>query len=696
MGIRPFRFLSGEMSTSPVSLGLLLFVLIPLVVALAWGGLYEDVAYQRFNQARSLANGDVSIWEARSVSLDFSTYILIQAWMSKAGFSISETSLALSVLGWMLAVACWGLVGISLKKPFFALGAAGLLALHPLQAQVWGLETGLILGLLSVATFCAVKNHPWRAGIVLTLLILLQPVGLLFGLPLILIALRWVRRVPVFSELFFLFAAWILLFLAAVFLFGASLDSPVMLPLFLAILLLLGAAIAEWILSGLRFQGPTSFRMRGFLQVFVVLLVTLLILFEGMSLVRSWHLRPATRPSSYRTLAAYLQEHVPVTKMVAAQGAAMLDYYADHEVISLSNPFDADSLVSELASVKPAYCVGANSAIWDGVRSQTWFQEHYRKVYVHTNAYDTAAPFELYRYMPSSFDIGTFVNLGAQFGTDTQSEATLLRYRLSSSRIMPEEPVFLTLEWVKELQSRREQLSLTLRLVDEQEGRTWFQIANPEPGYLPMNLWGSGSVRDHYRLTLPAEAPEGHYRLELILQRENGSPVPALLSAGEIPNQQDAFVLEELFYPLAVSEDVPRPDIPLKVTFGEHISLLGYDTPTWIVQDVPFRVAFYWHALENPQADYKIFVHLLTPDGSLVAQSDGKPVSWEYPTTEWRAGAYIRDEHTLTLASTVSAGEVFLSVGMYESETGERPPVYDVEGSELLERSVTLESLQVY
>ncbi len=72
--------------------------------------------------------------------------------------------------------------------------------------------------------------------------------------------------------------------------------------------------------------------------------------------------------------------------------------------------------------------------------------------------------------------------------------------------------------------------------------------------------------------------------------------------------------------------------------------------------------------------DYKVFVHLLTPQGDLVAQEDGVPVHWTYPTGLWQAGEFIRDTYRLDLTS-VPRGDIVLAVGFYDPHSGDRLPV---------------------
>jgi len=80
------------------------------------------------------------------------------------------------------------------------------------------------------------------------------------------------------------------------------------------------------------------------------------------------------------------------------------------------------------------------------------------------------------------------------------------------------------------------------------------------------------------------------------------------------------------------------------------------------------EVTLYWLALRESGQDYKAFVHLLGPDGSVIAQHDGDPGGGYTPTTRWRPGEIIADRHVLSLPEGLPAGEYGLRAGLYQVE----------------------------
>lgn len=89
--------------------------------------------------------------------------------------------------------------------------------------------------------------------------------------------------------------------------------------------------------------------------------------------------------------------------------------------------------------------------------------------------------------------------------------------------------------------------------------------------------------------------------------------------------------------------------------------------PTLGVDDAA-DVTLYWLAQKQPAENYKSFVHLLSSDGSVIAQHDGDPGSGFTPTTRWQPGELVPDRHTLLLPADLAPGEYSLAAGLYQLE----------------------------
>jgi len=99
---------------------------------------------------------------------------------------------------------------------------------------------------------------------------------------------------------------------------------------------------------------------------------------------------------------------------------------------------------------------------------------------------------------------------------------------------------------------------------------------------------------------------------------------------------------------------------------ADAVALVGYDrSPRSPRPGEDLQVSLYWEALRPLEAQYHSFVHLIDAEGQVVAQSDRQPGGVHYPTSLWRPGERLRDDHSLTIPTGAPAGVYELWVGMY-------------------------------
>ncbi|HUN10030.1 MAG TPA: glycosyltransferase family 39 protein [Aggregatilineales bacterium] len=87
------------------------------------------------------------------------------------------------------------------------------------------------------------------------------------------------------------------------------------------------------------------------------------------------------------------------------------------------------------------------------------------------------------------------------------------------------------------------------------------------------------------------------------------------------------------------------------------------------------QVELQWSASAALPTNYKVFLQLLHPDGSLAAQRDAEPVNGARPTSTWTAGENVTDRHGLVLPADLPTGDYMLIVGLYDPNTGTRLPI---------------------
>jgi len=101
--------------------------------------------------------------------------------------------------------------------------------------------------------------------------------------------------------------------------------------------------------------------------------------------------------------------------------------------------------------------------------------------------------------------------------------------------------------------------------------------------------------------------------------------------------------------------------------------LAGYDlAESASAPGSPLEVTLYWHALQTPDKNYRVFVHLLDAQGQIVAQHDGTPGDGNLPALGWLPGEYLADTHRLALPTTLPVGEYRLLIGLYDPSTRQR------------------------
>jgi len=129
--------------------------------------------------------------------------------------------------------------------------------------------------------------------------------------------------------------------------------------------------------------------------------------------------------------------------------------------------------------------------------------------------------------------------------------------------------------------------------------------------------------------------------------------------------------------------------------FTSGIELLAVETAS--MPDGRIRVRLVWRAPTGGpapaewqteallQADYTVFLHYLR-DGERVAQADSPPAQGYYPTTQWRLGDVVNDDHFVVLDAVGEArepipGRDVVRFGFWQPESGAVLPLLDDAGN---------------
>jgi 4-amino-4-deoxy-L-arabinose transferase-like glycosyltransferase len=187
-------------------------------------------------------------------------------------------------------------------------------------------------------------------------------------------------------------------------------------------------------------------------------------------------------------------------------------------------------------------------------------------------------------------------------------------------------------------------------------------------------LWQQGQViHEKYRVPIPIELSEGEkilFSAELV--DEHGNSIQAHIPLGTISVTSP----DRLF---RLPDDVSQPVV---LRFGDLISLRGFDLQTGTaVPGNPVQLKLYWQVERQPDEIYSIFVHLVGPDGQIVAQGDQWPGG--LPGNTWAAGQIIIDEYAIQLPQDAPLGRYQIVLGVYMPSNGLRLPITPDDGPTL-------------
>jgi len=97
------------------------------------------------------------------------------------------------------------------------------------------------------------------------------------------------------------------------------------------------------------------------------------------------------------------------------------------------------------------------------------------------------------------------------------------------------------------------------------------------------------------------------------------------------------------------------------------------------------RLRLYWQAREPLDRDYTVFIHVLDDAGTKWGQRDSQPADRDAPTTPWRPGALVVDEHPVYVDVNGPTEVYHIVLGLYDLDTGQRLPLEN--GASALELS---------
>jgi hypothetical protein len=155
-------------------------------------------------------------------------------------------------------------------------------------------------------------------------------------------------------------------------------------------------------------------------------------------------------------------------------------------------------------------------------------------------------------------------------------------------------------------------------------------------------------------------------------------PTPAEITVEEGPLSQGDRDPEPFITYLAFFAAPPDLTTPVLARFSEGVKLLDVEVmpsvspPLWGGAGEGVRVRLRWRAAAPLADNYTVFLHYLR-DGERIAQADSRPAKGNYPTTLWRPGDVVNDDHYVEGVNAPLPGRDVLLIGLWQPESAGTP-----------------------
>jgi 4-amino-4-deoxy-L-arabinose transferase-like glycosyltransferase len=228
------------------------------------------------------------------------------------------------------------------------------------------------------------------------------------------------------------------------------------------------------------------------------------------------------------------------------------------------------------------------------------------------------------------------------------------------TELLPGAALDVTLYWRKR-EFIDSQINTSLRLVASDGAVVAQADGPPARGLIPTYAAEAVQLPDPKTLALPADLAPARYRLDMVAYDvETTQPVAEPLTLGW----------------RWVGAEPPMPVISANERWGNGLQLVGHDPlPVTLTPGAALDLRLAWSATTPLTASLTAFVHLLGPDGVIVAQADRAPEGGFYPTSAWPPGAAVADHYRLELPPALPPGRYRLVTGWYDPASGARVPV---------------------
>jgi len=202
----------------------------------------------------------------------------------------------------------------------------------------------------------------------------------------------------------------------------------------------------------------------------------------------------------------------------------------------------------------------------------------------------------------------------------------------------------------------------------------------PGGGVFPTSFWKVGDTfAETYflKMTPPMAAPTlAQIKVTWFGEGRAADTLQAALEPA-CPDQQPC---DPKFGSVAVGVERSAEAQPSLYHFGNQISLINASASESAQAGSALTVSVVLQSNVSDMPARTAFIHLLSSDGTRMAQIDKPPLEGIYPSTVWSAGEVVRDQYVLDLPADLPPGTYTLAMGLYDSVTVERLMATDADG----------------
>ena len=381
-----------------------------------------------------------------------------------------------------------------------------------------------------------------------------------------------------------------------------------------------------------------------------------------------------------RQVAAWIKANSLPTDVIFS--TRHIGYWADREVMpAIAHQLASAewaALFSDIMRTEPRYIVTKQTNDWTTIRSTGWFLDRYVPRQTFSSGYVLDSPFTIWEFSPSPFDNGII----QQTDVVIPDKFRMVGYQYWPMRIEPGENIYVTL-YLQATQPVSEGFNTAVRLVYDEDRWIWAWRDEPTPGNLRADWWQPKQIIEE-RFIIPTESkiPFGAYQLQVSWRFNDETVWP--IFQNKDTNPLDRILLGYIAVPPPVNENQATPTY---ARFGEQIVLKAQNLNGEMTPGSEFDVVLLWEALQSPNANYTVFVHVLDESGQYITGQDSQPDQNRFATRAWRPGFVIEDTHSIKLPEDLQPGTYRILIGLYDPSSGERLPVWDKDNNEQNDRA---------